>query len=281
MPIDENGIIIPKARIKTRKDKTKNLLKGIPYIAILGLICTVVALYIQKNSLELQNEEVKKEIEKLNIELKEGYTQFKTAYISCDATEISISQLCEDNYEVVNNEILELIFDKEIGLQKQLGYDDSIGIDPVIVFLSLESFGARKLTDMKVFLKKIIYKEDSYPFYNHFSEINYDDENIVSVTEMEIGLGDRFAGENILVPVFLRYELYNDIKRKEEERDELIERGDFVISYFPDDCYIYKCIYVPVKVTYYDNIADENIEVEIRDMLDYHLKISEFADGLG
>lgn len=34
MPIDENGIIIPKARIKTRKDKTKNLLKGIPYILI-------------------------------------------------------------------------------------------------------------------------------------------------------------------------------------------------------------------------------------------------------
>ena len=280
MPIDKNGVIVPKPHVKTRKDIVKSLLKSIPYIAIFSLMCTVFALYMQKSSLELQNEEVRKQIEKLSIELKEGYTQFKTSYISCDANRYNISMLYADDYMIINNEILELINNKEIGLQEQLGYDDSVQIDPEIVFLCLESFGTRKLTNMKVFLKKISYKEYPYPI-SQFSSIDYDDEDIISVSEIELELGDRLVGEKILIPVFLRYDLYSDIKNKEEERYELMDSGDFIVSYFPNEYCMYKCVYVPLKVTYHDDIADEHIEVEIRDMLEYVMKISEFADGLG
>ena len=62
-------------------------------------------------------EEARKQIEKLEIELREGYTQIKTSYISCDANSFRISMLYDGNYEIVNNEILELVDDSEIGLQ--------------------------------------------------------------------------------------------------------------------------------------------------------------------
>ena len=261
----------------SRRDKIKGFFKGLPYIAIIGLLISLSELFFQNKSLILQNKEYKSEIEKMNIELKEGYTQIKTSYISCNNF-FGIDKLNDDGFKIVQNEISELTYED---IKENPECDDSSVIYPDIFFLSLESMGTRNLNSMKVILKKVVYKEDIYGFYGKFSLLDYDDKNIISCDEVEVVLGDRFAGEKILIPVFLRYALCNDIEEKESEYDELLNKGDFIVSYYPDVHYTYKCIYVPIKVIYYDSISDEEIEVEIRDLLDYHLKIDEFTEDRG
>ncbi len=90
-------------------------------------------------------------------------------------------------------------------------------------------------------------------------------------------MGDRRAGENILIPVVLTFEVYNDFN---EEAGEIYNKlnkeidEDFYIYNFPEDTFIYKIAYIPKFVEYYDSISSEEIVIEIRDLLENSIEIN-------
>lgn len=296
MPIDKNGLIIPKEKNETSKKKTKQIIfnyiyKSISIASIIGFCLTARGLYYQKLNYGLQEKRYENEINKLQEENKSNRTQIRVSYINCYAHVLHM--LINDGYHIVNNKIINWLYDKKYEcisdekIKKKLGYgknDDLRALE--ITFLSLESFGTRKISNLRIKCDNILYKKDTTEYWKRFEDIDLKNKTIEFIKNKTIELGDRNAGEKLLIPLFLKYNNYtenhNDTYRKIVENEEVkkyIEGIDFYFS--PDASYTFKNVYYPHQVLYYDDITDEEISVDIRDILEDGIQTTVYLEELG
>lgn len=285
MPIDKYGNIIPSEKSSKKKEVLKKVKNTINNVAMAGLIVSVVGLIFQKNSYDIQKKYYETYIDKLVIDLKKENPQIKTSYLRCGFTHLDVIYRNED-YKILSNEISNLYYAKDNrtlindrDVLKELFNirDKGKWVLSDVIFLNIESFGNRNMNNMKVIMDKVTYKNDMDCRFNRFSDLNLDTDKIISNDQKVIDLGDRRAGENILIPVVLTYEVYNDFN---EEAGEIYNKlnkeidEDFYIYNFPEDTFIYKIAYIPKFVEYYDSISSEEIVIEIRDLLENSIEIN-------
>ena len=271
MPIDNNGVITPKKARKSKKDIVMEFIKYVPTIAVIGLIISGLTLFYQKKNLDLQMRQYEKQIEELNIELKEGYTQIKVSYLQCNYSDLNV--LYEDEkYVIVNNSISELFKNrrKKNNLNDLMNIKDKWYIDAKILFLNIESFGVRNMTDLKILFKEIENTKDTKDTFKNFDII---ERNLLSNDCSELLLGDREAGKSILMPVVLTYDTYSMKKYNRQIRKD----GVFDLSN-PSAQYIFRCMYIPKRILYKDTVSNKNFNIIVRDVLDDSIQINVYVE---
>ncbi len=285
MPINKDGIIVPPDKEKKkrrRKEKIKNIVGN---IAVIGTIVSVVALGYQKKSYEVQKEYYETYINKLEYDLKKDNPQIRTSYLRCGFTNLNVIYQ-NDDYKVLSNEISDLYYVKgekylendRDDLKKISGiYDGNKRIISDVIFLNIESFGNRNLNNMVIIADKIIYHSNYDCFFRSFSDLNLDAEEIVTREQKVINLGDRRSGENILIPVALQYEIH---KQFNGDIGENIGE-DFYVYSLPENTFLYKVVYIPRFIKYYDSITEEEITFEVRDLLENCIETSIFVSEQG
>lgn len=215
-----------------------------------------------------------KQIEELNVELREGYTQIKVSYLQCNYHNLDV--LYEDEkYVIVNNSISELFRNrkKENNLNDLMNIKDKWYIDAEILFLNIESFGVRNMADLKILYKEIENTKDTKGTFRNFDII---ERNLSSNDCSELLLGDREAGKSILIPVVLTYNTYSMKKYISETRKE----GVFHLSNLHKE-YIFKYMCIPKRILYKDTVSNKNFNVIVRDVLDDSIQINVYVEGLG
>lgn len=294
MPIDKNGLIIPKEENETSKKKTRQIkfiYKPISIASIIGFCLTTGGLYYQKLNYDLQEKRYENEINKLQEENKSNHTQIRVSYIHCYANVLHM--LINDGYHIVDNKIINWLYNKEYKcisnekIKKKLGYGEKDDLRTLeITFLSLESFGTRKISNLRIKCDNILYKKDTTKYWKRFEDIDLENKTIEIIKNKTIELGDRNAGEKLLIPLFLKYDNYtenhNDAYRKIVENEEMKKyRGKIYFDFFPDESYTFKNMYYPHQVLYYDDITDEEISVDVRDMLEDGIRTTVYSEELG
>ncbi len=238
----------------------------------------------------MQTRKYENEINKLQEEVKLSCTQLRVSYINCDAGALNI--LLKDDYHIVDNQIINWLYDKKYEhinyekINKKFEHDKKDDIQGLeITFLSLESFGNRNIFNLRLEYDDIRYKKNTTIDWEAFKDINLKNKNIMSIERKLMKLGDRKVGEKLLIPLFFKYNIEgnHDIEwQKIVESDEIQEYQGEVYIYFPPDAsYTYKNIYYPHQVLYYDDIINDEISVEIRDMLENRIKTSVYFSELG
>ena len=223
MPLDQYGNIIPSEKSSKKKEVLKIVKKTINNVAMAGLIVSVIGLIYQKKSYDIQKKYYETYIDKLVIDLKKEKPQIKTSYLKCGFTHLDVIYRNE-NYKILSNEISRLFYskDKRTLINNRDDLKELFNINDKdkwvysdVIFLNIESFGNRNMNNMKVIMDKVTYKNDMNCLFKQFSYLNYVTDEIISNEQKIIDLGDRRASENILIPVVLTYEVYNDFNANE------------------------------------------------------------------
>lgn len=285
MPINKDGIIVPPDKEKRRR-RIKNRINNIVgYIGVIGIIISIIALVYQKKTYNIQKEYYETYINKLEYDLRKDNPQIKTSYIRCGFTNLNVIYQ-NDDYKVLSNEISDLYYvkgEKYINkdrddLKKISGiFDNQKWVYSDVIFLNIESFGNRNLNDMKIIAEKIIYNSNYECFFRSFSDLNLDVEEIVTKEQKVINLGDRRAGETLLIPVVMQYEIHKEFN--EDIAENMGE--DFYVYSLPENTFLYKVVYIPRFIKYYDSVTEEEITFEVRDLLENCIETSIFVSEQG
>lgn len=265
MPIDKDGNII------SHKPQKKHIgIKDVCLIisTILSVVMTV--LYIQENALrKIQYKEI----------MKEHSMNVTTSYIVChiDYTEALFETLKNENksVKISANELSEMFYDnrahifleREAFLKRDIELEDTyIYPYPEVVFLKIEVYGGQQLYNCTLNYTEIAEEKNLETCLRSLKDIERN-ENIFKKENCNTYLGDITSNELILIPIAIKYR-------------EGYSYDDQEIADMSGET-IYRKIYVPHEISFYDGFLEKNIVVPVRDLLDNNLITEFFYEELG
>ena len=267
MPIDKNGIIYVEENTEkqTENEKKKINIKDIcliitTCISVLSLVVMINQNRLQKLDYENQIEELELEKNKYENMLKESKIQLRDSYILCESS--AVQNLClgiEDyNTKVYFNELMDLFYDKHTNNYYE-NSDDLILDDGLedkylctsadVIFLRIDIVSNRIVDNLTVQCSKITSERNLDAYLSNFSLFT-SEENVkrASRESVSIDVGTVFPSDMILIPLAVRYELF--------------DRSNRYIS----NSMTYKIVYVPKSISYHDDFNNETVTLEVRDM---------------
>lgn len=262
MPIDNEGIIYIKngeKNVKSEK-KIKNLgLLISSFVAIIGCIISLCALHIQKLQYENNLKELELEKEKYESMLRESNIQIATSYVICEVRDIEdlYSWIEGYNVRIYSNDLTNLFYDIQTHhycdeKDDYLFIDEGAGntynwIYSEVVFLKIDIISNRVVKDINFDYCKINMENNINAYEDNFSScISSYEENGENIT---VNLGDAFPNDTILIPLELRHPIYYR------------NSGNKTWT-------IYKMMYIPQNISFYDELYENTFTFEIRDLLD-------------
>lgn len=265
MPIDKDGNIISH-----KPQKKRISIKDVCLIisTILSVVMTV--LYIQENALrKIQYREI----------MKEHSMNVTTSYIVChiDYTEALFETLKKENnsVKILANELSEMFYDdkthnfltRDEFLKKESELRD-VFIDPYpeVIFLKIEVYGGQQLYNCMLNYTEISEEKNIEGSLRSFKELEQDN-NICKKEKRDICIGDVASDELILIPVAIRC-------------SDAYVYVDAEMADMPAEV-IFRKIYVPHEISFYDGFIEKNIVVPVRDLLDNNLITEFFFEELG
>ncbi len=279
MAKEKNGKICVR---KQKKHHFKFKLKDV-YLLIttfVAIATPIISCYeIKINNMRYENELSQLELEKEKYQniLKENETQIRDSYIICNVNYIEdlFNNLGDGNVKILSNNLTKIFYDSkqrkyleatEIGdkfyeLKNQYDF-----VYTEVIFLKIEIIGNRQISNVFINFDKI--EEENYieGIFTRFS--NFEDEDFKN---LDISLGKLAPNDIILVPVVLQY------SEGQTERWEKIEENNEKMH----QPLLYKEIYIPRSITFYDVFYEKEITLEIRDALEDSLITCFYFQELG
>ena len=275
MPIDREGKIYVEKKQKNHflRQNLKNVcLIVTTYISI---VTAGIAIY----SANINNMRYEKELSQLNLEkekykniLKENEMQIRDSYIMCHVNYIhTLFDKLGDNVKILSNDLTKIFYSKKN--KKYLGVEDIEKkypeltkkynrVYPEVLFLKIEIIGNRQINDVTINFDKIDKENYIKERFKQFSD--FKDKK---TKKSSIFLGNLEPNDIILVPVVLQY-----------------SEGGFVGQVQEDDMpeyLLYKKIFIPRNITFYDIFYEKNITLSIRDALEDSLITNFYFEEFG
>lgn len=275
MPIDREGRIYVE-----KKQKKFFLRRNLKNVCLIVTTCiSIMTAGIAIHSENINNMRYEKELSQLNLEkekykniLKENKIQIRNSYIMCHVNYIqTLFDKLGDNVKILSNDLTKIFYNKKH--KKYLTAKDIEKkyteltkkynqVYPEVLFLKIEIIGNRQIDNVTINFDKI--EKENY-IKEHFK--NFSDLKNKKTKKSTIFLGDMEPNDIILVPVVLQY-----------------SEGDFVVQTQEDDMQeylLYKNIYIPRNITFYDIFYEKNITLRIRDALEDSLITNFYFEELG
>ncbi len=262
MPLDKEGnIVTPKAK--------KRDIKDICLIISTAISVFMLVLCIRQNTLnKIQYKEI----------LMKYSPSVNTSYIVCHIDYINALYDALKNehnsVKILSNDISEMFYDKktnsylknEAFLEKESQLTN-IYVQPYteVIFLKIEIYGERPLYNCTLDYTEIL--EESNIEYSLRSLKNLEEMNIFNQEKGVFNIGNIGVNDVVLIPVAIRYsDAHTYIN--EEMRN------------MPSEM-IFRKVYVPDKIKFYDDFLKKETTFPVRDMLENGLITEYFFEELG
>lgn len=268
MPIDREGSIYVE-----KKQKKHFLRRNLKNVCLIVTTCiSIVTAVIAIHSENINNMRYEKELSQLNLEkekykniLKENKIQIRDSYIMCHVNYIqTLFDKLGDNVKILSNDLTKIFYNKKHkkyltakDIEKKYNW-----VYPEVLFLKIEIIGNRQIDNVTINFDKIEQENNIKERFKNFSDLKNKE-----TKKSTIFLGDMEPNDIILVPVVLQY-----------------SEDDYVVQTQEDDIQeylLYKNIYIPRNITFYDIFYEKNITLRIRDALEDSLITNFYFEELG
>lgn len=135
-----------------------------------------------------------------------------------------------------------------------------------MIFLKIEVYGGQQLYNCMLNYTEISEEKNIEGSLRSFKELEQDN-NICKKEKRDICIGDVASDELILIPVAIRC-------------SDAYVYVDAEMADMPAEV-IFRKIYVPHEISFYDGFIEKNIVVPVRDLLDNNLITEFFFEELG